>query len=145
MDEIFSRQFAMPQPKPQAGMFGGGKPDWTSAVQAAIGGWLAGGGAPGGQQILSQLHQRQMMAQQQAMEDQQYQRQRTDGMQDWIARQEYEQAHQGPDPLAQMMMQAGIDPNSPQGRQMYGQALQNKVNPFVQMRVQNPEDRKSVV
>lgn len=67
-------QLSVPEPKPQpkGGMFGG-KPDWASAIQAVIGGYLSGMGAPGGRELLGQVHQRQMMAQQQAMMQQQRQ------------------------------------------------------------------------
>jgi hypothetical protein len=123
----------LPQMKPKGGMFGGG--DWKSALAAALAGFSAGGGNPAGQMALQMLHQRLG----QKREDQQYERRQADQWNMWQRQQEYQQQHQGPDPLAQMMQQAGIDPASPQGRQMYQQALQNKVNPFVAVTRQNPD------
>ena len=44
-----------------------------------------------------------------------------------------------PDELTQFMTNAGIDPNSPQGKQMYGAAATNRVDPMQQVQTANPD------
>lgn len=137
---IAPTQLNIPAPKKKGGMFGGGGMNPVLAtVLGGLGDYLLQ--RSGMQPIYAP---QMLMKRKQKSEEEQYQRQRQDGMQDWIAKQKWEQENRGPDPLAQMMMQAGIDPASPQGRQMYQQALQNKVNPFTQMRVQNPDGSETL-
>ena len=78
-------QFDLPVPNApvqRGGMFGGGKPDWGSAIAAALNGYLAAGGNPAGQMGLQALHQKKMMEQRQAQEAAQYEMQRQHGRED---------------------------------------------------------------
>lgn len=73
-------QFNLPTPKPKGGMFGGGgKMDWGGLLQALLGGASASMGSPVGQMSLQMMQQRMG----QKREEEQYQRQRSDGMQDY--------------------------------------------------------------
>jgi hypothetical protein len=138
---IGTTQFGLPAPKKKGGMFANA--DWGQAIQAALNGYLAAGGNPAGQMNLRQMFEERQRKQQQAMQEQQYQRERGDKRDDFVFEQDYKAQHPEDD-LAQMMRSAGIDPASPAGQQMYQQAVQNKVNPFTQMRVQNPDGSETL-
>lgn len=83
-----------------AGMFGG-KPDWKSAIVAALNGFLASKGNAVGAANLRQMYE-QRAAQQQAQADEsQYQRKRQDTLSDWMTQQQWKQAHPDQPDLAQ--------------------------------------------
>jgi hypothetical protein len=140
MDPIFSHQFAMPAPKKKGGMFGGVTID-PSAFLAAF---AAGMGSPAGAQALEALHRRKLLEQQQGLEEKRYQRERTDKRDDFIFEQDYRAQHQAPDEFTRAMQAAGIDPASEAGKGLFLQYVQNKANPFTQMRVQNPDGSESL-
>lgn len=81
-------QIQMPQaaPKKKGGMFGSGGGSWVDALQAALGGYLAARGNPVGMAGLQMLQQKR----QQALEEQQYQRRRGEGLEDYAKKQQIE-------------------------------------------------------
>lgn len=141
MSPVWSEQFPQPStpPKPRGGMFGGGG-SWQNALLAAVAGLMARHNPMAAQMIVGQLKS----GLDAKREDQQYQRQRQDKRDDFTFEQDYRAQHQAPDDFTQLMQSAGVDPQSEQGRGLYMQYLQNKANPFTQMRVQNPDGSESL-
>lgn len=80
-------------PKPKGGMFGGKGAAIGEAIAAAISGYLAAGGNPAGLAGLQMLHQRRSDAARAQHDEDQYTRQRSDRMSDWMAQQQYSAAH----------------------------------------------------
>lgn len=103
------------------------KPSTAKMIIGTLGDTLSQWG--GGQgTFLPGLQQRQ----QQAAQEAQYQRQRTDEYTDWERKQAYERANPKPqtdDTFTRALMGAGIDPASPQGRALYNQRAQSLANP----------------
>jgi hypothetical protein len=141
MDPIFSAGFNMPAPK---GMFGGGGDKWKQALLAAAAGFMSRRSPQVAGNLIGGLMDAEQLKQRQALAEQQYQRERTDKRDDFIFEQDYRAQHQEPDEFTQLMQRAQIDPASEQGQALYLQFLQNKANPFTQMRVQNPDGSESL-
>jgi hypothetical protein len=136
----------LPQIKPNknGGMFGGA--DWGSAVAAALAGFSAGGGNPAAQMALQALHGNRLQKQRMQQDEQSYQRQRTDGIADYETKQQIEAKYARPQvsDFERMAALAGVQPGTPEFAAMARQALQNKINPFTQMRVQNPDGSETL-
>lgn len=112
------------------GLFGGGnmmtgaKREGVSRTQAILGTLgdmfsVAGGGQAS---FIPGLQQRAMLEEQRGMQMQQAKQERDNAMQDWIARQQWERANpepRAPDAFDIALQRGGIDPNSPEGQQMY--------------------------
>lgn len=81
-----------PQPK-KHGMFGGG---FGKFLTNFILNYSAAQGNPASMSAIAAMQHRKLEEMRAAQEEQSYQRQRQDGMQDWIAKQEYEAAHPQP-------------------------------------------------
>jgi hypothetical protein len=77
------------KPKHKSGMFGGGKPDWVSAIAAGLGALSAARGNPAGQIGLQMLNQRLG----QKREDQQYERKQADEWNMWQRQQQWKLEH----------------------------------------------------
>lgn len=124
-------QLNVPQPKPKkGGMFGGGG---MNPVLAAVLGGL-------GDYLLQRngmqpIHAPQMAAKRrQQYEEQQYQRQRSDGMQDWMAKRQYEAQHPSapqPTELERIIAAAGVQPGTPEYVETMKKMLSVKTNPMV--------------
>ncbi len=84
-----------PQAKPKTGMFGGGKFGLGEAIVAALNGYLAGTGNPAGVANIQMIAAKRRQQQEAQEAEQQYQRQRGDGMQDWIAKEQFKIANPG--------------------------------------------------
>jgi hypothetical protein len=120
---VFSQQFNMPQAS--SGMFGGGQ-SWRNALLAAIAGFMARRSPGVAGNIINGLQDAQAMKERMAFAEQQH-------------RQEFDDARLGhrqdrtfdaanplptqPDEFTRHMINAGIDPNSPQGKAMYAASL----------------------
>jgi hypothetical protein len=137
MDPIFTQQFTQPPKQKSGGMFGNN--GVGRAIAGMIGDFLLQRAGMQPIYMPSVMQQRQA-----AMEDARYGRERQDKRDDFTFEQDYRAQHQAPDDFTQMMMAAGIDPNSEQGKALYLQAVQNKANPFTQMRVQNPDGSETL-
>lgn len=103
------------------------KPSTANLIIGTIGDTLSQiGGGKGG--YLPGLQQRQLQAQ----EAQQYQLRRAEDYTDWERKQQYEAAHPkapNDDAFTQTLRNAGIDPASPQARQLYMQRAQTLASP----------------
>jgi hypothetical protein len=80
------------KPKHKSGMFGGGKPDWVSAIAAGLGALSAARGNPAGQIGIQMLNQRLG----QKREDQQYEQRRQAELQDYGKKLEMQAQYQQP-------------------------------------------------
>lgn len=129
--QIQPMQFNIPAPKKRGGMFGNA--DWGSAVAAALGGFAAGMGNPAGAHALQALHSQRMMRQRAEAEEQQYQRQRTDGMSDWVAREQWKLQNDQPDygEFERALIASGVQPGTPQWQQMMQRRRDNMLDPIV--------------
>jgi hypothetical protein len=124
--QIPTTQFNIPAPKPKGGMFGGGGKKALSVIAEAMAAYSAGMGNPGGMAVLQGMNHRRQSASDAEMQEQQYQRQRMDGRDDYMWKQEYEQAHpSAPQPTQTDRYIAEImDPNTPAERKkLLGQVL----------------------
>lgn len=93
------------------------KPSTANLIIGTIGDTLSQIGGGRGN-YLPGLQRQQEYAREQAL----YQQRRTDSYTDWQRKEEYEAAHPKaptPDNFTQTLRAAGIDPNSPEGRQLY--------------------------
>jgi hypothetical protein len=75
----------------------------------------------------------QMLAENARLDAMQSQQQRGNEWQDWLRKEQWKRENPEPqnDQLTQYMLNAGIDPKSPEAQQMYRRAVENKVNPPV--------------
>jgi hypothetical protein len=121
----------IPAPKKRGGMFGNA--DWGSALAAALGGFAAGMGNPAGAQALQALHGQRMMKQRAEAEEQQYQRQRMDGLEDYEAKLGIAQRFKGPDydAFQTRLIESGVQPGSPEWVNAHKRKSELDLNPMV--------------
>jgi hypothetical protein len=86
--QIPTTQFNIPAPKPKGGMFGGGGKKALSVIAEAMAAYAAGMGNPGGMAVLQGMNHRRQSASDAEMQEQQYQRQRMDGRDDYLWKQQ---------------------------------------------------------
>jgi hypothetical protein len=80
----------------RGGMFGGNGANIANIFAAAVNGYLAAGGNQAGVLGLQAMHQRQVLQQQQALEDQKYQRQLQDQRNNFVFEQQWKLDHPEP-------------------------------------------------
>lgn len=95
-----------------------------------------GGGQATYMNGVREQQERSEMMRQRALQAQQ---ERQTKWQDYVREAEYERANKAPDPLTQLMINAGIDPKSPRGVKLFETAVLNKTNPFQEMTVTNED------
>jgi hypothetical protein len=94
---VGNQQFDMPAPKKKkGGMFGSGL-GLGEAIVHALNGYLAGQGNPVGMANIRAFQEGRQRKLDSEAHEQQYQRQRSDGLQDWIARETWQR--QNPNPV----------------------------------------------
>ena len=88
-----------------------------------------GGGKP---MYAPMMHDRKMQEEDARIRAQLAQQQRGSEWQDWLRKEQWKRENPEPqnDQLTQYMLNAGIDPKSVEGQQMYRKAVENKVNPI---------------
>ena len=116
----------------RGGMFGG-KANIGEILSAALNGYLAAGGNPAGQMGLQQLHQKRMMEQQRAIEEQEYNRRRQDQRSNFIFEQDYRSAHKPPEygEFERALIASGVQPGTPQWAEMMSRRRDNMLDPIV--------------
>jgi hypothetical protein len=132
--QIPTTQFNIPQPKQGGGMFGGGGKKALSVIAEAMAAYAAGMGNPGGMAVLQGMNHRRQSAADAETQEQQYQRQRSDGMADWIAKQEWELANPSPtqgSEYERALAAQGIVPGTPQYAERMAKIAAIKENPMV--------------
>jgi hypothetical protein len=87
--QIPTTQFNIPQPRQGGGMFGGGGKKILSALAEAMAAYSAGMGNPGGMAVLQGMNHRRQAKADAETQEQQYQRQRMDGRDDYLWKQEH--------------------------------------------------------
>jgi hypothetical protein len=127
--QIPTTQFNIPAPKPRGGgMFGGGGKKALSVIAEAMAAYAAGMGNPGGMAVLQGMNHRRQSAADAEAQEQQYQRQREDGLADYSEKLRIAQEFKGPDypAFAQDLIAAGHQPGSPEFNRLYGQYVQQR-------------------
>lgn len=79
------------------------------------------------------MQQQRLLQQRQQMADQQYQRQRQDGMADWIAKAQYEAANpkaQAPTEFERTLIASGVQPGSPEWTAAFARKRDNTLDPW---------------
>lgn len=132
LDAALQKNAAMPKPK--TGMFGGGKFGLGEAIVAALNGYLAGTGNPVGMANMQMIAEKRRQQQEAAQSEDQYQRQRGDSMQDWIAKQQWELANPGPtqgSEFERALEASGIQRGTPQWAEYMGRKRDLSLNPII--------------
>jgi hypothetical protein len=116
-----------PKVKPKGGMFGGRKVG--DLISNFILNYAAANGNPGAAATIAQMHQNKMFDRREQYEEQQYQRQRMDGRDDFL----WKQDHTAPQPteLERLIQAAGIAPGSDEYASFAKKMLDVKTNPMV--------------
>jgi hypothetical protein len=132
LDPVFSQQFQMPAPKKKGGMFGNA--DWKSAIIAAIGGALAARGNPAGQFALQTLYGQKQRKEDMELQEQDYQRRRTDGLADYEAKQRIEQQYASPPQpteFERIVQAGGFQPGTKEYVELMRRKAEAAANPIV--------------
>lgn len=131
------------QIKPKGGMFGGGG---KFGLREALAFGLAGLVARRNPMLLQGLLGMMMQKQRDAGDEQRRQIERQQGLEDYRTKLGIQSEFDRPRPseFERMAAAAGIMPGSPEFQALAKQFVQNKANPFVQMRVQNPDGSESL-